>query len=103
MYVPKMNVSNYKKIMINFRCYAAMEDYIMQNTELTFPAGTQAGDRQCLGIPLIDNNRADGTRFFTVSIVSFDPLVHVVPEFSQKYVYIEDNDGKPFVPHSSSI
>ena len=71
----------------------------MQNTELTFPAGTQAGDRQCLGIPLIDNNIADGNRYFTVSIVSFDPLVRVVPEYSQTFVVIEDNDGKPFVPH----
>ena len=71
----------------------------MQNTELTFPAGTQDGDVQCLGIPLIDNNIADGNRYFTVSIVSFDPLVRVVPEYSQTFVVIEDNDGKPFVPH----
>ena len=65
----------------------------MQNTELTFPPGVEYGDEQCLGIPLIDNNRADGTRVFTVSIVSFDPLVRVVPEYSQKIVY---NDGKLF-------
>ena len=69
----------------------------MQNTELTFPPGVEYGDEQCLGIPLIDNNRADGTRVFTVSIVSFDPLVRVVPEYSQIFIYIEDNDGKLFV------
>ena len=66
----------------------------MQNTELTFPPGVEYEDQQCLGVPLIDNDRADGTRVFTVSIVSFDPLVRMVPELSQKHVFIEDNDGK---------
>ena len=81
-----------------------MEDYVRQNTELTFPPGTQEGDVQCLGIPLIDNNMADGARRFTVSIVSFDPLVRVIPPLSQKEVYIEDNDGTVLItPLLSSL
>ena len=75
---------------------AAMEDYVRQSTELTFPPGVEYEDKQCLGIPLIDNTRADGKRSFTVTIVCFDPLVRVVPEYSQHLVYIEDNDGKPY-------
>ena len=68
----------------------------MQNTELIFPPGTVAGDMQCLGIPIIDNNRADGTRNFFVSLAAFDPLVRVQPIYSIKLVFIVDNDGKPF-------
>lgn len=68
----------------------------MQNTELIFPPGTVAGDMQCLGIPIIDNNRADGTRNFFVSLVAFDPLVRILPIYSTKLVFIVDNDGELF-------
>ena len=70
-----------------------MEDYIMQNTDFTFPPGTLPGDRQCLGIAILDNNRADGNRQFSVNLVSFDPLVRVVENLSRKAILIVDNDG----------
>ena len=71
----------------------AGKDYRMQNTDLIFPPGTEALDVQCLGIPLIDNDRPDGERNFTVRITSFTSLVRVVPGFETKTVTILDNDG----------
>ena len=85
---------------MNLHCYsvqllhAAMEDYTMQQTELIYPPGTEVGDVQCLGIPILNNNRADETRKFSVRLVSFDPLVRVVPELESKTVYILDDEGK---------
>lgn len=71
-----------------------MEDYTMRQTELIYPPGTEVNDVQCLGIPILNNNRADGMRKFFVRLVSFDPLVRVVPELENKTVYIIDDDGK---------
>lgn len=66
----------------------------MQQTELIFAPGTTVGDVQCLGVPIIDNNRPDDPRNFSVNLVSFSPLVRVYPQRNYKNVSILDNDGK---------
>ena len=71
-----------------------MQDYLMQQTELIFPPGTEVGDVQCLGVPILDNNRPDEMRVFSVNLASFQPLVRVVPGRSSKNVSIVDNDGE---------
>lgn len=78
--------------------HAAMEDYTMQQTELIYPPGTEVEDVQCLAIPILNNNRADETRKFSVRLASFDPLVRVVPELENKTVYILDDEGKNYDP-----
>ena len=65
----------------------------MVRTELTFAAGTQPGDLQCVAISIIDNNRPDGDRHFDVNIVSFTPFVRILEFFTSKAIWIIDDDG----------
>ena len=73
--------------------YIAMEDYTRQNTEMIFPPGSQIGDKQCLGVPIIDNDTPDGFRAFIISIASFHPFVRVVRNYGRTLVPITDNEG----------
>ena len=83
--------------------FTAMKDYTKQQTDLIFTNETQPGDMQCLGVPIIDNNRSDSERFFTVSIVSFVSLVRVVPGYETTTVTILDNDGKKYIMHAEKF
>lgn len=71
-----------------------MQDYGMVQTDLIYPPGTQAGDVQCLGLTLFDNNVPEESRFFRVSIVSFTQFVRIFKGLDTTIVTIEDDDGK---------
>ena len=72
---------------------AAYEDYIPQNTELIFPAGSQIGDKQCLAVPIVDDDKPDGGRFIGIIIGSFHPYVQTVHLCAFGVIHIQDNDG----------
>ena len=77
--------------------FSAGEDFKGQSSTCTYPAGAEAGDTQCLSIPIIDNDVCDGDRFFTVSLTTFDPLVRIIPEQDNLEVQIVDNDCMLFL------
>lgn len=81
-----------RQIRVNFS--AAMEDYTMQQTDVTFTTDTQIGDIQCIGVDIIDNDKPDNERYFFIHLTSFLPLVRVVPGFETTIVTILDNDGR---------
>lgn len=65
-------------------------NYVRQSRTCPFPAGSRAGDKQCLFIPIIDNDFPDGLRFFTVSLLSSDGMVKVLPGQNTLRVTISD-------------
>ena len=65
-------------------------NYERQLTTCGFPAGSSAGDKQCLLIPIIDNDSPDGLRYFTVSLLSSDEMVRVRPGQNILRVIISD-------------
>lgn len=69
-------------------------DYVGQSGSCSFPVGSMSFDIQCLYIPIIDNNFPDGTRHFTVSLMTFDQLICVPPGQAVLTVMIIDNDRK---------
>jgi len=79
----------------------AIQDYVSQRTEFTFPRGTRTGDSQCLGIPIVDNDVPDLMRSFSVEMASVNPLVRVQPGRERKIVGIVDNDRKFSTHHFS--
>ena len=72
--------------------FSAGEDYKGQSSTCTYPAGAEAGDTQCLSIPIIDDDICDGDVFFTVSLTTFDPLVRIISGQDSLEVQIVDND-----------
>ena len=74
----------------------------MEQTDLIFPPGTQAGDVQCLGIRLIDNNLPEETLYFRVVIVPFDPFVRIFRGYNTTIVNITDDDSKELRNHSDT-
>ena len=65
-------------------------NYEGQLTTCQFPAGSSAGDKQCLLIPIIDNDFPDGLRYFTVSLLSSDEMVRVISGQNILRVIISD-------------
>lgn len=65
-------------------------NYERQSITCQFPAGSRAGDKQCLFIPIIDNDFPDGLRLFTVSLLSSDDMVRVIPGKNILRVTIND-------------
>ena len=79
--------------LILWKSFSDGDDYTGQAATCTFPVEAVAGDTQCLSIPILDNSTPDGNREFSVLLMTFDPLVQIIPGQNISSVTIIDNDS----------
>ena len=69
--------------------------------DLTFPVGSLNGQRECLNIPIIDDDDFELTQTFNVDVMTISPPI--IPSAGpMAQVEISDNDGKPLL-HPSHV
>ena len=66
---------------------------MLNTTELTFPAGSQLGDRQCVNIPIIDDTAVEYSgELLYVFLTTSDSRLGVSRICNRASVRIYDND-----------
>ena len=69
-------------------------DYILSPTNLTFPAGSQQGNRQCLTIAITDDIAVEYTETFHLQLSTADANVEFSNLCNRASVAIIDTDGE---------
>ena len=97
-----LEVYNYKNyFFISFKTFNCLypllniaSDFTVSSQTQVFPAGSSAGERRCINIPINDDVLVELLESFSVSLSSTDPNVEFSPGGTQATVTITDNDGK---------
>ena len=76
-------------------------DYLLEPTELTFPADSEQGDTVCVDVEIIDDEAVENSEYFYVELSTNDIDVQLLSYYQRRRFYIDDNDGKIGNPFSS--
>ena len=69
-------------------------DYTLSPTDLTFPTGSQQGDRQCVTITITDDVAVEDTETFRLQFSTADANVEFSNLCTRARVAITDTDGE---------
>ncbi len=72
-------------------CSAAPTDYTGTSADLTFDGGT---DRQCVTVPIINDDILEDTESFTASLTTSDSAVTLNPDLARVDISEGSIDGK---------
>lgn len=70
-------------------------------TELTFPAGSQQGDLECIEIDIVDDTAVENYETFYVELSTSDMNVQLLSYCHRTSVSIYDTDGESMVYYYS--
>ena len=69
-------------------------DYTFTATNLTFSAGSQQGDQQCVTIAITDDVAVENSEVFHVQLTTADTRVQLSGICNRAIVTITDSDGE---------
>ena len=69
-------------------------DYIVNPTNLVFPAGSARGDSQCAEISIIDDEPVESSETFFVELSANDSRIEIFEVCQRIQIDIRDNDCK---------
>ena len=82
-------------LMVKYYCkFAVGVDYTFNPMDLTFPAGSQQGDQQCVTIAITDDVAVENSETFNVQLSTTDSRVEFSSICNRARVTITDSDGE---------
>ena len=76
-------------VFVNY--YTASVDYGASTQDLTFDGST---GRQCVTVPIINDDNLEDTESFTASLTTSDSAVTLNPDLARVDIFEDPNDGK---------
>ena len=76
-------------MLVNY--FAAPADYDETIQDLTFDSST---NRNCVTIPIVNDDAVEATESFTGSLTTSDPAVTLNPDLARVDIFEDHNDGK---------